>query len=207
MLTFGSLLDAENVPESMRRKAKNAPLSHKALSLQLGLSNTLDVTGYSMRLLPMMEEQYKLFLPSNGIPEWFNYTVPTITMPELAPPGGEIIEMFPPIDQAWPIDRWTEEAKEAVAELAIMALSKIHKMDIAVKRVQSPKDYRERMHLFGGALYGLSPAADPRAQFPHKTPIEGLFQAGQTTYPGYGVGTAAMSGVFAAEPLMKTVHR
>jgi phytoene desaturase len=207
MLTFGSLLDAENVPESMRRKAKNAPLSHKALSLQLGLSNTPDVTAYSMSLLPMMEEQFKLFLPSNGIPEWFNYTVPTITMPELAPPGGGIIEMFPPIDQAWPIDRWTEEAKEAVAELAIMALSKIHKMDISVKRVQSPKDYPERMHLFGGALYGLSPAADPRAQFPHKTPIEGLLQAGQTTYPGYGVGTAAMSGVFAAEALMKTVQR
>src|SRR5262245_10350070 len=35
MLTVGSLLGAENVPESMRRKAKNAPLSHKAVSLQL----------------------------------------------------------------------------------------------------------------------------------------------------------------------------
>jgi phytoene dehydrogenase-like protein len=105
------------------------------------------------------------------------------------------------------LDRWTEEAKDAVAESAIMALSKIHKMDIAVRRVQSPKDYQERLHLFGGALYGLSPAADPRAQFPHKTPIAGLFQAGQTTYPGYGVGTAVMPGVFAAKALMKTVHR
>jgi phytoene dehydrogenase-like protein len=81
--------------------------------------------------------------------------------------------------------------------------------------VESPEAMRERLyagrqerlHLFGGALYGLSPAADPRAQFPHKTPIAGLFQAGQTTYPGYGVGTAATSGVVAAKALMKTVHR
>lgn len=207
MLTCDSLLDAEHVPGAMKRKARNAPLSQKALSIQLGLSNALDVTSHSISFLPMIEEQYKLFLPSNGVPEWFTYTVPTITMPELAPPGGSIIEMFPPIDQAWPIDCWNEEAKEAAAESAITALSRIHKMDIAVKRILSPKDYQDSMHMFGGAVYGLSPAADPRAQFPHKTSIEGLFQAGQTTYPGFGVGPAILSGIFAAEALMKTVHR
>ncbi len=207
MHTFGSLLDAENVPDAMRRKVENAPLSQKALSIQLGLSNAVDVTSHSISLLPMMEEQYKLFSPSNGVPEYLNYTVPTITMPELAPAGGSIIEMFPPIDQRWPIDRWNDEAKEAAAESAMTALSRIHKMDIAVKRILSPKDYRDSMHLFGGAVYGLSPAADPMAQFKHKTPIEGLFQAGQTTYPGFGVGPATMSGIFAAESLMRTVHR
>lgn len=206
MLTYGSLLDAQNVPESMRRKVANAPLSQKALSIQLGLSNALDVTSHSINVLPAMEEQYKLFLPAKGIPEWFNYTVPTITMPELAPPGGSIIEMFPPIDQSWSVDRWDEQTTEAVAQSAITALSRIHKMDVAVKRVLSPRDYEERMHMFAGAVYGLSPAADPRTQFPHKTPIEGLFQAGQTTYPGFGVGTAVMSGVFAAEALIKAAQ-
>lgn len=207
MHTFGSLLDAENVPEAMRRKAKNAPLSQKALSVQLGLSNALDVTSHSISHLPMMEEQSKLFSRGNGVPEWFNYTVPTVTMPELAPPGGSIIEMFPPIDQAWPVDRWTEEAREAVAESAITALSRIHKMDIAVKRILSPKDYQDTLHMFGGAVYGLSPAADPLVQFPHETPIRGLFQAGQTTYPGFGVGPATMSGIFAAEALRKDVDK
>jgi phytoene dehydrogenase-like protein len=60
------------------------------------------------------------------------------------------------------------------------------------------------MHLYKGAIYGLSPAADLRAQFPHASQIPGLYQAGQTTYPGYGVGPAAMSGIFAAETLLKT---
>lgn len=66
--------------------------------------------------------------------------------------------------------------------------------------------YRDRMHLFGGAVYGLSPGASPAARFPHATPVQGLFQAGQTTYPGYGVGPATMSGIFAAEALMKTTR-
>ncbi|MCS6520888.1 hypothetical protein, partial [Burkholderia thailandensis] len=29
---------------------------------------------------------------------WFNYTVPTVALPELAPPGGSIVEMFAPVD-------------------------------------------------------------------------------------------------------------
>lgn len=78
-------------------------------------------------------------------------------------------------------------------------------MDIAVKRMASPKDYLDRMHLYGGAVYGLSLAAGPGAQFTAKTPIHGSLQAGKTAYPGYGVGPAAMSGIFAAEALMKTV--
>jgi phytoene dehydrogenase-like protein len=69
--------------------------------------------------------------------------------------------------------------------------------------VLSPKDFQDRMHLFKGALYGLTPAVDPRALFPYDTSVPGLYQAGQTTYPGYGVAPAAMSGIFAAEALMK----
>ena len=41
----------------------------------------------------------------------------------------------------------------------------------------------------------------PREQFSHTTPIAGLFLACQTTFPGYGVGAAMMSGIFAAEAL------
>jgi phytoene dehydrogenase-like protein len=44
----------------------------------------------------------------------------------------------------------------------------------------------------------LSPAADPRAQFTHKSPIAGLYLAGQTTYPGYGVAPVMLGGILAA---------
>jgi phytoene desaturase len=206
MLTFGSLLDERDLPGKMHRRARRAPLSQKALSIQLGLSNALDVPSHSISVLPMMEDQHRFFLAGGGVPEYFNYTVPTLTLPELAPAGTSIVEMFAPIDQARPVDRWDEAASEAAADAAIAALSRIHRLEVAVRRVTSPRDYRDRMHLFGGAVYGLSPAASPAAQFPHATPVPGLFQAGQTTYPGYGVGPATMSGIFAAEALMKAVR-
>ncbi len=98
----------------------------------------------------------------------------------------------------------TNKKKKKIVESVVVALSRIHDMDIAVKRVLCPKDYQNRMHLYKGAIYGLSPIAGPKAQFPHNTQVPGLYQAGQTTYPGFGVGPAAMSGIFAAETLMKT---
>lgn len=204
MVTFGSLLNPEDVSADMRRKVQNAPLSHKALCLQLGLSNLVGPCSHSNSILPTMDEQYKVFTPDEDDLKWFNYTVPTVTMPELAPRGGSIIEMFLPMQRNLLVDDWNEEKEEKVVESAVRALSRIHQINIAVKRVLSPKDFQDKMHFYKGALYGLSPAADPRTLFPHNPPIAGLYQAGQTTYPGYGLGPAAMSGIFAAEALMKT---
>ena len=129
------------------------------------------------------------------------YIVPTVSMPELAPPGASIIEMFCPLRADVPLDYWNEESKEQLTESAIAALRRSYELNIAVTRVRSPKDFLESMHLFQGALYGLSPAVTPREQFPHNSGIPGLFLAGQTTFPGYGVGAAIMSGIFAAEAL------
>ena len=203
MLTFGSLLNPDNVPADMRRKVQNAPLSHKGLILQLGLSNRIDVHSHSNNILPMMDEQHRVFIPNEDDVQWPVYSVPTVTMRELAPTGGSIVEMFPPINQDMSVDDWNEHKQERIVESAVKALSRIHDINIAVTRVLSPKDFRDSMHLYKGTFYGLSPAADPRSQFPHSPPVPGLYQAGQTTYPGYGVVNAAMSGIFAAEALMK----
>ena len=204
MVTYGSLLNDEDVPNRMHRKAQNAPLSHKAVVIQLGLSNKVHVPSHSNSILPMIDEQYQVFVPNKDEVKWLIYTVPTVTMPELAPQNRSIIEMYPPIEQDIPADDWNKQGKERIFESALKALSRIHDLDIAVKRVLSPKDFQDRMHHYKGAIYGLSPTADLRAQFPHVSPIAGLFQAGQTTYPGYGVSSAAMSGILAAEKLMET---
>jgi phytoene dehydrogenase-like protein len=151
----------------------------------------------------MMDEQDQLFMPSEAEMKWPVYFVPTVTVPELAPRGGSIIEIYPSIKQDMPVNDWDEQIKERIVELTVKAFARIHKIDIAVTRVTSPKDFQNRMHLYKGAAYGLSPMADPRAQFPHASPIRGLFQAGQTTFPGYGVSSAAMSGILTAEMLIR----
>ena len=193
MATFSSLLNPADLPGGMRRKVQKAPLSHNALSIQLGLSNVIDGCSHSNSILPMMNEQAKYFIPKSDEVRWFVYFVPTVTMPDLSSRGGSIIEMFPTIKQGIPADDWDEQKTGRAVESALKALSRLHAIDIAVKRVISPKDFQARMHLYTGA-----------AQFPHASQIPGLYQAGQTTNPGFGVAPAAMSGIFAAETLLKT---
>jgi phytoene desaturase len=161
MLTYGSLLNQEDVPDSLRQKVQRAPVSHKVLAVQLGLSNQVDVESHSNSILPMMDEQVQLFQPSEGNVKWPVYFVPTVTVPDLAPQGGSIIEMYPSIKQDMPANDWDEQKAERMVELTIKALARMHKIDIAVTRVTSPKDFQDRMHLYKGAAYGLSPIAFP----------------------------------------------
>lgn len=199
MTTYRTLLHGGDSPAKQLRKAVAARLSQKALSVQLGLRNRVDADSHFMGYIPRMESLRELVDPPPGELKWLCYTVPTVTMPGLAPAGGSVIEAFPAIDQSIPAGEWSPSRAERVAAEAIAVLSRIHDLDIAVTRVRSPRNFLHDMHLYAGAIYGLSPAVDARAQFPHRSPIAGLYLAGQTTYPGYGVAPAMLSGIFAAE--------
>ena len=203
MHTFVTFMDPSDVPAAMRSKVRHANLSHKSFVLQLGLANRISARSHNNNVLPLMGDQYQTFLPSENAVRWPVYTVPTVTMPELAPAGGSIVEMFPPIRQDMAAGDWSEDRKEAVAGLAVESLKRMHEIDIVVQRIWSPKEFEESLHLYRGAVYGLSPVAGPRALFQHRSPVPGLYQAGQTTWPGFGVGPAAMSGIFAAEALLE----
>jgi phytoene desaturase len=203
METFGALLDAD-LPAALVRKLKHPRLSHKAVSIQFGLSNRIEAPAHTVSALPWMAQQREMFDQDGSAMKYPVCLFPTLTIPELAPGGGSIVEMFYPVRADLPLEYWTEERRQRLCDLAIAELRSKYDPDIAVTRVRSPKDFRDSMNLFQGSLYGLSPASTPRDQFPHSGVIRGLFLAGQTTFPGYGVGTAIMSGMFAAEALRAT---
>lgn len=207
MHTFESLLSERDAPVKMARKARCAILSHKGFVLQLGLANQIDVSSYSNNVLPFLGDQSRLFLPDQHQLRWPVYMVPTVAVPELAPPGGSIVEVFPPICQDWMAEDWSAERKEEVAAQAIARLRGIHEMDIAVRRILSPKEFQNDAHLYAGALYGLSPLASPTTLFKYRSPIRALYQSGQTTWPGFGVASAGLSGVMAAEMLLRDDFR
>jgi phytoene desaturase len=207
MATFACLMAPTDVPASMRRRIKRAPLSHRALGIQLGLTNRIEVPAYAVNHVPLMEQQYQALAPQPQGIRWLSYAVPTLTLPELSPAGGSVIEMFTSVDQNLSLDAWDDQSADALADEVIAALGRHHPLDIRARRVLSPRTYAERMNLFGGALYGLSPGASPMQQFPHKTPIQGLFLAGQTTYPGYGTGPALFTGILAAEAIAESLLR
>lgn len=86
--------------------------------------------------------------------------------------------------------------------IAAIVCDRIH---IAVRLVRKPRDFRDDMHLYKGAIYGPSPTADLRSQFPLRSGVGRLYQAGQTVFPGYGVGPALMSGIHASDVLLRDI--
>ena len=199
MLTFGSLLDRGAQPRAITRRLEHAPLSHRGASIQLGFARPIAAPADSVSVLPWMEEQRAMLAQDGHAMPFPTYVVTSRSNPELAPPGGSTVEMFYPVDAKMPLDHWTEAAKAGLLEMALGALHEAGGRDPAVSRVRSPRDFATSMNLYGGAFYGLSPAATPRDLFPHASGIPGLFMAGQTTWPGFGVGPSMMSGIFAAE--------
>jgi hypothetical protein len=74
-----------------------------------------------MRLPPMASQQ-ELFTQDSRTVRYPVYFVPTVTMPELAPPGGTVTEMFHPVRQDEPLDSWDDASTDHLADSAIATL-------------------------------------------------------------------------------------
>jgi phytoene desaturase len=203
MQTFGDLLPNNESPRRLRRKAQRAKLSRKGFVLQLGLRNRISAVSHTQAVVPFLRDQGEALQSTPDELRWPIYTVPTVTLPALAPPGGSVIEAFPPISQDRDAEYWTEERGASIAALTISRLKTLHDLQIEASRILSPREFANTFHLYAGTLYGLSPLAPPTSLFNHATPIQGLYLAGQTTWPGFGVVNAALAGIIAAERLME----
>lgn len=204
MQTFRHLIAPDEVPPSIMKRVGSASISHSALGVQLGLANRLTRDAFAVNHIPLMPRQHEMLVPQPGAIRWFMYTVPTTVLPELAPENGSVLEMFVSVDPARPVNAWDDRAANDLAERAISAVRQHCELDIQVKRILSPRTFAEQKHLYNGALYGLSPATTFE-HFRYRSGIEGLFLAGQTTWPGYGVGPALASGLLSAESVLRSL--
>jgi phytoene desaturase len=202
MITFGSLMDPADVPVDILKMVEVAPLSASTFfCVQLGLANQIDVRSQLNFALPMMEEQYRLVNPDPQDCDLLFYSVPTVTLPALAPPGGSVVEIFAATRKDDLAGNWDEERKERTAKSVIEALSRLHDINMVTKRVRCPRDFETGLHLYQGRIYGLSPATNLGAYFPYESGVPGLYLAGQTTHPGYGIAPSTMSGILVAQAL------
>lgn len=203
MATYQYLLNEPDQPRRMIQKAKRTPLSMTAFCIQLGLSNPVNTDSHIHYTTPMMEELNRYIHPARDTASQGYYSIPTVIAPELAPAGGSIVEYVPVIRQGESIETWSGQRIRRLAGDSIEWLQSRLTMKIAVARVRSPREFASQLNLYRGAIYGVSAAKGLTGLFPHKTPIKGLYLAGQTTYPGLGVPTAAISGLHAGKKLLQ----
>jgi phytoene desaturase len=200
------LLPPGTLPRSLAAKARRAPLSHRAVSVQVGYSGTAASDAFIVSRVPAMHRQGAMHALEPELPQWLAYTQPTQVLPGLAPANRHIIELHAPVSGIHSVSEWHPAMTAAVADQYLEALrQRVPGMSVESVRVLDPRDFARDRHLHEGALYGIAPGAPPTAFFPHRAGIRGLYLGGQTTFPGYGVPSAILSGIQAAEALLRDV--
>lgn len=197
------LLPARAVPGTLRRRAGKAPLSHRAIAVQLAGRFEAKSDAFIVNHVPDMARQGEMHQSPLAMRPWLSWTTPTAVLPTLAPPGTTIIETYAPVSGISHAQEWTPDMTRHALGIHLEALRRhLPGLKVDTLRTLDPQDFVRQRHLHEGALYGIAPGTTPNHYFPHRTAVAGLYLAGQTTFPGFGVPAAMYSGLQAAESLL-----
>ena len=140
--------------------------------------------------------------------------IPSISNPELAPEGHEVVSI---LIQYVPYELrggWTKEACDALADMVIQELSRhVDKLpeSLVGHQLLTPVDLEREYGLTGGNLFHAEHAVDQIIGRPvpqcadYSTPVPGLFLGGSGSHPGGGL--TCMPGILAAETISKILSR
>ena len=228
-VTLGRLVGPESVPASLRMRVSRTEPSTGMVVVYLGLRRDLRQYGMSAANLwsypstdldglsePLgrgtLPPQLPLFLSSNSLKD------PT---GRLAPPGCSTLEVTTFVPEAM-FERWAGVPPGARGvgytarkeELADRMLCEVEARfpglvgDIAVREVSTPLTWIDSLRAPHGGPYGpaMTPMQAGRHRFRTRTPVQGLFLAGQGVL-GHGVAPVLMSGRLAARAAEHYVER
>jgi prolycopene isomerase len=210
--TFAKLLGRDHVPARVLRRLQAMELSMSVLVLYLATDLDARALGaeHEMALYTTWhtERNYAEAL-AGGVPG-ISVRVPTLIDPSLAPPGQHVIilkaiapraaDAMPPAEQ----DRFATR----MLELAEDVLPGLRGRLTYVEGAGPGTAARFPLHRLG-PIYGwaVGPQQAGVRRLPQRTPVAGLYLAGQWTQPGHGVSTVVQSGIQAARLVLGIAPR
>jgi len=192
--TFLDLIDSDVLETNYLEYVKSLEMAASGFIIFLGLDK--EFSGYPTVLALETEDGFSwLVFNSNSDP----YT---------APEGKTSLTIFTtPIQYSDFPDRGTEKYQRKKDELRDSILKKAEKTipglneHITVMDAGTPKTFERYLMMPEGSVEGIDGSV--RTDKPcFKTPIKGLYLAGQTTHPGSGIELAIMSGLICANDIL-----
>lgn len=130
------------------------------------------------------------------LPEDFSLYLhmPSLTDPDLAPPGHEAFYVLSPVshlgklDIDWKVEgpKYAQKIMDYMEEKYLPGL----KENLVVQKIFTPEDFQSELNSYHGAAFSLEPKLTQSAYFRlhnKDAQIEGLYFAGAGTHPGAGV--------------------
>jgi phytoene dehydrogenase-like protein len=201
---YAAQLPASVVPRKLRRQLPKLPTTPSFFQVQLGID--LDLNDYrdTVKRLnfiypyPDIDRACGNF-PAGNVEEAAYYLyVATFHQPEMAPPGMHSIKLECPTQLVSGDIDWDRD-KEAIADVFIRrteALIPGLRDHILVRRVRTPLDMVRDTRNADGAFAGwaFTPEMLSRKRPAQRTPVPGLYLAGQWTRPAAGLPGTTVSG-------------
>jgi phytoene dehydrogenase-like protein len=158
-----------------------------------GLHPNIEVTGINMSL------------PLASSPDTFYMLIPSLIDPSSAPPGRHCLCLSLPCPAGYTMDRHGRKAcrmsleKIAVEKFPALRGKMTHLFDLGPRQLETISGNPE------GAAYGWvqSPEQSGIRRLGIKTPITGLYLAGQWSMPGGGIAGVITSGRLCARTVLK----
>lgn len=208
--TFLRLVGQEHLEPSFARYIWDLRMSTTAVLVFLGIDFTPNLAPLTFYIPEGGSDEEPLSNPRIGI------AIPSLVDRSLAPPGHHVLTLatlLPPSKAshlfAQPGYRKTAAYKFEKAAMAEILIRQAEGVIPGLSRHIVVKDAAtaltvERYSLSSeGAIYGVEQSPDQMGDFrPYfKTPIEGLYLAGASTFPGAGVEAVVISGAIAANDI------
>lgn len=203
---FLDQLPPEVVPARLRRKLPTLPTTPSFFQVQLGLDLDLNLELYRSRLKRLnfiypttdIDEALASFPEGNVAEAAFYLYIATFHQPDMAPPGMHSIKLECPTQLMSKGIDW-ERDKESIADVFIQrseALIPGLARHVVARRVLTPLDMRRNTGNSDGAFAGwaLEPQMLSRQRPQQRTPVRGLYLAGQWTTPNAGLPWVMVSG-------------
>jgi phytoene desaturase len=195
--TFLRLVGAEHLDSAFTQYVSGLRMSTTAVSVFLGIDFTPDLAPLTFYLAD----------PSVYV------AVPSLVDPSLAPPGHHVLTLITLASSSRarhlferPGYRKTPEYKAWKAAMAETLIRQAERIlpglsnHIVLKDAATALTFERYALASEGAIYGIDQSPDQMGEYrPHfKTPVQGLYLVGASTFPGAGIEAVVISGVIAA---------
>ncbi|MDW8035867.1 MAG: NAD(P)/FAD-dependent oxidoreductase, partial [Candidatus Korarchaeum sp.] len=185
--TFLELVGEENLERGFVEYLRGLKMSPSSFMVFLGVD--MNLSAYPT-LIKSLDEGFELVINSNADPSLAPEGKSSVTI--LA---GARYEDFP--------ERGTERYSKVKMEVAESLVRKAEGLipglseRVVVMDAATPKTFERYVSMPEGAIYAFDQSKDVKRPY-FKTPIEGLYLVGASTFPGGGVEAVVISGMICA---------
>lgn len=208
------------VPAAKRRKYSDKKLAKKDYScstfmLYLGVKRRYDLAHHNIFFSKDYRHNVEEIYESKTLPADPSFYVQNacITDASLAPEGKSTLYLLVPVPNLTGSIDWQKEAEPFKERLISLLETRAGLTDlrqqIEVERVVTPLDWRDKAHVYNGAVFNLAHSLDQMLYLRPRNRLEGydnLYIVGGGTHPGSGLPTILESGRIAARLVDKELR-